>query len=150
MNISKEIEISPEELGIDAKTFEERFDELGLFIENHTEAIAATRNCYKEWRSWKGDCSKPVFNKEDQRLKYLYEDANRAQAKTYEALQIAIMGEEAWLVKRRAQKEADEKFEALLSLVEDALNDWTTCTKTPSVNKSRPTKPSRFRSWFGW
>jgi len=115
MNFSKEIEISPEELGIDAKTFEERFDELGLFIENHAEAIATTRNCYKEWRSWKGGRTKAEFAKEDSRLKHLYEDAEHAQAKTYEALQIAIMGEEAWLVvKRRAQEEAEEAFEAQL------------------------------------
>jgi len=113
MDLSNEIEISPEELGIDAKTFEERFDELGLFIENHAEAIAATRKCYKEWRSWKGGRTKTEFAKEDSRIKHLFEDAERAQVKTYEALQIAIMGEEAWLVvKRRAQEAADEEFEA--------------------------------------
>jgi hypothetical protein len=121
MNISKEIEISPEELGIDAKTFEERFDELSLFIENHAEAIAATRNCYKEWRSWKGGRTKTEFAKEETRLKRLFEDAERAQVKTYEALQIAIMGEEAWLVvKRRAQEEADEEFEAQIQSELDA------------------------------
>ncbi len=113
MDLSNEIEISPEELGIDAKTFEERFDELGLFIENHAEAIAAARKCYKEWRSWKGGRTKTEFAKEESRLKYLFEDAERAQVKTYEALQVAIMGEEAWLeVKRRAQEAEDEEFEA--------------------------------------
>ena len=113
MDLSNEIEISPEELGIDAKTFEERFDELGLFIENHAEAIAAARKCYKDWRSWKGGRTKTEFAKEESRLKYLFEDAERAQVKTYEALQVAIMGEEAWLeVKRRAQEAWDEEFEA--------------------------------------
>jgi hypothetical protein len=121
MNISKEIEISPEELGIDAKTFEERFDELGLFIENHAEAIAATRNCYKAWSEWKGGRTKAELYKEDQRLKQLYQHAERLQVKTYEALQIAIMGKEAWLaVKRRAQEEADEEFEAQIQADLDA------------------------------
>ena len=121
MAYSDEIEISPEELGIDAQTFEERFDELGLFIENHAEAIAATRKCYKEWRSWKGGRTKTEFAKEDSRLKHLFEDAERAQVKTYEALQIAIMGEEAWQeAKRRAQEKLDEEFEQAL---QDDLND---------------------------
>jgi hypothetical protein len=121
MDFSKEIEISPEELGIDANTFEARFDELALFIESHAEAIAATRNCYKDWRSWKGGRTKTEFAKEERRLKYLFEDAERAQVKTYEALQVAIMGEEAWLaVKRRAQEEADEEFEAQIQADLDA------------------------------
>ena len=118
---SEEIIISPEEMGIDAKTFEERFDELGLFIENHAKAIAATRKCYKEWRSWKGGRTKTEFAKEETRLKHLFEDADRAQVKTYEALQIARMGEEAWMaVKRRVQEEADEAFEAQIQADLDA------------------------------
>ena len=113
MNFSKEIVISPEELGIDAKTFEERFDELALFIENHAEAIALSRNCYKKWFSWTRSRTMAEIDKDDQRLKYLYEEAECAQVKTYEALQIALMGEEAWLVvKRRAQEEFEAEIQA--------------------------------------
>jgi hypothetical protein len=51
MAYSDEIEISPEEMGIDAQTFEERFDELALFIENHAEAIKQ----YLEMMNWGGN-----------------------------------------------------------------------------------------------
>lgn len=115
-----EFEISPEELGIDANTFEERFGELALFIENHAKAIVTKRKCYKEWRSWSGGRTKTEYAKEDTRLMLLYDDAERAQVKTYEALQIALMGEEAWLVvKRRAQEEVEE-YEAQIQTDLDA------------------------------
>jgi hypothetical protein len=103
-------EITAEELGIDANTFMERFDELGLFIENHAEAIVASRKAYNEWRTqWRAELRSdeptPDTAKEVKRLKDLYEEAELEQDKTYEALQIAVMGEDAWKdLKRRAEE----------------------------------------------
>lgn len=112
----EQYKVTAAEMGISDLHAEDEFNApktLRLFIENHAEAIAAARKCYKEWRSWKGGRTKTEFAKEESRLKYLFEDAERAQVKTYEALQVAIMGEEAWLeVKRRAQEAEDEEFEA--------------------------------------
>jgi hypothetical protein len=108
MNFAEEI--TSEELGIDANTFMERFDELALFLENHAEAIVASRKAYNEWRTqWRADLradeTTPDTAKELKRLKDLYEDADFEQARTYEALQIAVMGEDAWKdLKRRAEE----------------------------------------------
>jgi hypothetical protein len=113
MNFAEEI--TAEEMGIDANTFMERFDELGLFIENHAEAIVASRKAYNEWRTlWRTElrCDEPTTDtaKEVKRLKDLYDDAELEQVKTYEALQIAVMGEDAWKeLKRRAEEWADQE-----------------------------------------
>ena len=113
MNFAEEI--TAEEMGIDANTFMERFDELGLFIENHAEAIVASRKAYNEWRTlWRTElrCDEPTPDtaKEVKRLKDLYDEAELEQVKTYEALQIAVMGEDAWKeLKRRAEEWADQE-----------------------------------------
>ena len=107
-------EITSEEMGIDANTFMERFDELALFLENHAEAIVASRKAYNEWRTqWRAELRSdeptPDTAKEVKRLKGLYEDAELERDKTYEALQIAVMGEDAWKdLKRRAEEWANE------------------------------------------
>lgn len=112
--------LTPAEMGIDM-TFQEKFDTVAPLLTAHAEAILAARESCQALRSWKGGRTKTEFYKEYQRLKYLYEDAERAQVKTHAALQVALMGEEAWLEKKRLEKEkADEEYEQAL---QDDLDD---------------------------
>ena len=95
--------------------FKEKFKEVVPLLTAHAEATVAARETYKTWRAWKGGDTKTEFAKEDQRLKYVYDEAEHAKAKTLETLQVALMGEEAWReVVRLEDEKRNEEFEALL------------------------------------
>ena len=114
MDFFAQYNTTPAEMGIDLE-FKEKFEEVAPLLTAHAEATVAARESYKAWRAWKGGRTKCEFAKEEKRLKYLYEDAEHAKSKTHEALQVALMGEEAWQEsKRRAQENLDEEFEQAL------------------------------------
>jgi hypothetical protein len=113
MALFEQYKVTAAEMGL-AADFEATEKTLELFIA-HANATVAARDSYTAWRSWNGGRTKTEYAKEDQRLKYLYHDAEHAQAKTHAELQIALMGEEAWTELKRAEQEAaDEAFEAQL------------------------------------
>jgi len=115
--------LTPAEMGIDV-AFQEKFETVAPLLTAHAEAILVTRECCQALRSWKGGRTKTEFYKEYQRLKNLYEDAERSQLKTHAALQVALMGEEAWLELKRLEKEkADEEYEQALQDDLDATFD---------------------------
>ena len=114
MDFFAQYNTTPAEMGIDLE-FKEKFEEVAPLLTAHAEATVAAREAYNTWRAWKGGRTKCEFYKEDQRLKGLSNEAYLAKAQTLEALQVALMGEEAWQEsKRRAQENLDEEFEAAL------------------------------------
>ena len=114
MALFAQYNVTPDELGIDM-TFKEKFEEIAPLLIAHAEATVETRDSYQALTSWKGGRTKTEFYKEYQRLKNKFEENEYNQSKTHAAVQIALMGEEAWLEKKRLEKEkADEEYEKAL------------------------------------
>lgn len=118
MALFEQYNVTAAEMGVSALHAEDEFtateETLALFIA-HAKATVADREAYKAWRSWKGPSrTKTEFAKEDRRLKNLHREADHEKACTFDALQLALLGD-AWIELKRAEQEAaDEAFEAQL------------------------------------
>jgi len=116
MALFEQYNVTAAEMGISALHAEDEFKAtktLRLFIA-HAKATVADREAYKAWRSWKGGRTKTEFAKEDRRLKNIHLQAEYEKACTFDALQLALLGD-AWIEFKRAEQEAaDEAFEAQL------------------------------------
>jgi hypothetical protein len=112
----EQYKVTAAEMGISDLHAEDEFNApktLRLFIA-HANATVAQREAYKAWRSWNGGRTKTEFAKEERRLKNLHLQAEYEKACTFDALQLALLGE-AWVeFKRAKQEEEAAEFEAQL------------------------------------
>ena len=109
--------VTADEMGISPLHEEDAFTAtektLALFIA-HANATVAARESYKAWRSWNGGRTKTEFAKEERRLKNIHLEADHEKACTFDALQLALLGE-AWVEHKRAEQEAwAEAYDAQL------------------------------------
>lgn len=110
--------VTAAEMGISALHAEDEFtateETLALFIA-HAKSTVAQREAYNAWRSWKGPSrTKTEFAKEERRLKNIHLEADHEKACTFDALQLALLGD-AWVEFKRAKREEEEEaFEAQL------------------------------------
>ena len=109
--------VTAAEMGISPLHAEDEFTStkktLALFIA-HANATVAARESYTAWRSWNGGRTKTEFAKEERRLKNIHLQAEHEKACSFDALQLALMGD-AWVEFKRAEQEAwAEAFEAQL------------------------------------
>jgi hypothetical protein len=90
----------------DADAFQNKFDTVAPLVVAYAEATAAANDALHEWISQINDQTN--IDKQDKRLMWKFVEVERRQTDAYAAVQVAMMGEEAWQeVSRLEQEEKD-------------------------------------------
>jgi hypothetical protein len=109
MDFFAQYKITPAEAGItDMAAFQEKFDTVAPLVIAYAEATATAMASLKVWISWIRQRNSPQVDDESKRLCEQFEADEDEQTNAYAALQVALIGEEAWQeVLRLEQQEKD-------------------------------------------
>jgi len=112
MDFFAQYNITHAEAGItDLAAFQEKFETVAPLVIAYAEATATATASLNVWISWIRKRNSKQIDDESNRLMWIFSADEDEQNKAYAALQVALIGEEAWLEKRLEQVEKDAECE---------------------------------------